>query len=87
MGVLPLQYENGQTAAGLGLTGREIFHIEGIRGALNSVAGRQATVRAVHVDGAAIEFTVKVRVDTPQEVEYFRAGGILPYVLEQLANA
>ena len=84
MGVLPLQFRAGENAAGLGLTGRETFHIEGVAAALNG-GGRRATVRAVAEGGAQKQFTVDVRVDTPQEVEYYRNGGILPYVLRQLA--
>jgi aconitate hydratase len=86
MGVLPLQFRSGENAAGLGLTGKETFHIEGVAAALNG-GGRRATVRAVADDGAEKQFTVDVRVDTPQEVEYYRNGGILPYVLRQLAGA
>jgi aconitate hydratase len=86
MGVLPLQFRPGENAAGLGLTGRETFHIEGVAAALNG-GGRKATVRAVAEGGAEKQFTVDVRVDTPQEVEYYRNGGILPYVLRQLAAA
>jgi aconitate hydratase len=85
MGVLPLQFADGQNAAGLNLTGRETFHIEGVKSALNG-GGRQAKVRAVGENGQETTFTVKVRVDTPQEVEYYRNGGILPYVLRQLAG-
>ena len=84
MGVLPLQFADGQNAASLKLSGRETFHIEGVPASLNG-GGRQAKVRAVADDGAETAFTVKVRVDTPQEVEYYRSGGILPYVLRQLA--
>jgi aconitate hydratase len=84
MGVLPLQFRAGETAAGLGLTGKETFHIEGVAAALVG-GGRRATVRAVAGDGSQKQFTVGVRVDTPQEVEYYRNGGILPYVLRQLA--
>jgi aconitate hydratase len=84
MGVLPLQFQTGETAASLGLTGRETFHIEGVKASLNG-GGRRATVRAVADDGAEKTFTAVVRVDTPQEVEYYRNGGILPYVLRQLA--
>jgi aconitate hydratase len=86
MGVLPLQYEAGQTAASLQLTGKETFHVEGVRSSLNG-GGRTASVRAVADDGSVKTFTVDVRVDTPQEVEYYRNGGILPYVLRQLASA
>ena len=84
MGVLPLQYRAGENAASLGLTGRETFHVEGVAGSLNG-GGRKATVRTVAEDGTPKQFTVDVRVDTPQEVEYYRNGGILPYVLRQLA--
>jgi aconitate hydratase len=85
MGVLPLQFRDGQNAAGLKLTGREVFHIEGVPQALGA-GPRVATVRAVADDGTETTFTVDVRVDTPQEVEYYRNGGILPYVLRQLAS-
>jgi aconitate hydratase len=84
MGVLPLQFQPGESAASLGLTGAEEYHIEGVAGSLNG-GGRTATVRAVKADGTEISFTAVVRVDTPQEVEYYRNGGILPYVLRQLA--
>jgi len=88
MGVLPLQFRAGQNAASLKLTGKETYHISGVRAALLNGGGqRQATVRAVAGDGTETTFTVEVRVDTPQEVEYYRYGGILPYVLRQLAGA
>jgi aconitate hydratase len=85
MGVLPLQFAEGQSAASLNLTGKETFHIEGVKSALNG-GGRQAKVRAIADNGVEITFPVLVRVDTPQEVEYYRNGGILPYVLRQLAG-
>jgi aconitate hydratase len=85
MGVLPLQFEAGQNAASLKLTGKEVYDVEGIPAALNG-GGRKARVRAVAADGTEKKFTVDVRVDTPQEVEYYRNGGILPYVLRQLAG-
>jgi aconitate hydratase len=81
MGVLPLQFKPGENAASLGLTGEETFSVEGVAASLNG-GGRTATVRA---NGKT--FLVDVRVDTPQEVEYYRSGGILPYVLRQLASA
>jgi aconitate hydratase A / 2-methylisocitrate dehydratase len=84
MGVLPLQFQAGRNAATLKLTGKEIYHIDGIAASLNG-GGRTAEVRAVADDGSTTTFTVDVRVDTPQEVEYYRSGGILPYVLRQLA--
>jgi aconitate hydratase len=85
MGVLPLQFQEGENAASLALTGRETFSVEGIRASMNG-GGRTATVRAKADDGKETKFTVIVRVDTPQEVEYYRNGGILPYVLRQLAG-
>jgi aconitate hydratase len=85
MGVLPLEFQAGETAASLGLTGKETYHIEGVKASLNG-GGRKAEVRAVGDDGVAKKFSVVVRVDTPQEVEYYRNGGILPYVLRQLAG-
>jgi aconitate hydratase len=86
MGVLPLQFPSGESAASLGLTGKETFDITGVRASLNG-GGRKAAVRAVTDDGSEVSFTADVRVDTPQEVEYYRNGGILPYVLRQLAGA
>ena len=61
------------------------FHVEGVAASLNG-GGRKAAVRAVAKDGSEKKFMVDVRVDTPQEVEYYRNGGILPYVLRQLAG-
>jgi aconitate hydratase len=83
MGVLPLQFVPGESKDTLGLTGKEIFHIEGVPQALAG-AGR-VTVRAVSDDCQEKTFQAVLRVDTPQEAEYFRNGGILPYVLRQLA--
>jgi aconitate hydratase len=84
MGVLPLQFGDGENAATLGLTGQETYSVEGIGASLNG-GGRKAVVRAKADSGEEKTFTVSVRVDTPQEVEYYRSGGILPYVLRQLA--
>jgi len=86
MGVLPLQFRPGQNAASLKLTGKETYSISGIGAALKN-GKRTALVTAVDSDGAERNFTVDVRVDTPQEVEYYRYGGILPYVLRQVAGA
>ena len=83
MGVLPLEFPPDQNAASLGLTGREVFHIEGVGEAI--AGSRRARVRAVAADGSERTFEALVRVDTPQEAEYYRSGGILPYVLRQLA--
>jgi aconitate hydratase len=84
MGVLPLQFTNGQTRESLGLTGKEMYRVEGVAEALRGA--KRAKVRAMSDDGTReTKFEVLVRIDTPQEVEYFRNGGILPYVLRQLA--
>ena len=83
MGVLPLEFQPGQNRETLGLTGTETFAIEGIAEAL--AGSRRARVRVVAADGSEKTFEVKVRVDTPQEAEYYRNGGILPYMLRQLA--
>jgi aconitate hydratase len=85
MGVLPLQYQAGQTASSLGLTGTETFSVDGVKAALETGA-KTAVVRAVDAKGVEKVLTVDVRVDTPQEWEYYRNGGILPYVLRQLAG-
>jgi aconitate hydratase len=84
MGVLPLQFAPGETAASLKLTGREKLEISGIRDAVEK--GSRVKVKAKSDDGLTeISFEAVPRVDTPQEAEYFRNGGILPYVLRQLA--
>jgi aconitate hydratase len=84
MGVLPLQFVQGQSAASLKLTGKEMFHISGVREAVET--GSRVSVKAVGVDGTETHFEAVPRVDTPQEAEYFRNGGILPFVLRQLAG-
>ncbi|MCL6543585.1 MAG: aconitate hydratase AcnA [Bryobacteraceae bacterium] len=84
MGVLPLEFSAGQNRESLGLTGHETYFIEGIREALEG--SRRARVRAVSADGVEKSFEVTVRVDTPREADYYRHGGILPYVLRQLAG-
>jgi aconitate hydratase len=75
MGILPLQYSDGESRESLGLTGEETFTIEGIRnGEANEVS--------VRADGKT--FTARLRLDTPREREYLRHGGILPYVVRKL---
>jgi aconitate hydratase len=84
MGILPLVFPAGESAASLGLTGRELFSITGAR---NGEA-REATVTAAPDDGGEpLEFTVRIRLDTPREREYVRHGGILPFALRRLAAA
>ncbi|MEN6603789.1 MAG: aconitate hydratase, partial [Bryobacteraceae bacterium] len=84
MGVLPLQFPAGENRETLGLTGREVFRVEGVREAVEG--SRRATVRAVDETGGEKKFEVVVRVDTPAEADYFRHGGILPFVLRQLSR-
>ena len=84
MGVLPLQFEDGQGAASLGLTGREVFSVSGLGQAVRP--GQTAEVTARSEDGATIAFRAKVRVDAPAEAEYFGQGGVLRMVLSELSG-
>ncbi|MFQ5741192.1 MAG: aconitate hydratase AcnA [Acidobacteriota bacterium] len=84
MGVLPLQFQPGESRAALGLTGLETYHVSGLASGLEP--GQRLAVRAVSVDGAEKRFHVVTRVDTPNEVLYYRHGGILHYVLRSLNN-
>lgn len=81
MGILPLQYKDGEDAESLGLSGTESYDITGLQ---NGTA-KSVQVTASKDDGSTISFEAKVRIDTPQEVEYYQNGGILHYVLRQLA--
>jgi aconitate hydratase len=83
MGVLPLNYLPGENAETLGLTGKETYDIEGLGDGSSGIV----TVKATAEDGRVTTFRARVRIDTPKEVEYFRHGGILHYVLRQLAAA
>ena len=83
MGVLPLQFLDGDSAASLGLDGREEFDIEGI----NEGRAKRVEVTATKADGTTTKFEALVRIDTPKEQEYYVNGGILHYVLRQLAEA
>jgi aconitate hydratase len=85
MGVLPLQFVEGQNRESLGLTGFETFAMEGIPAAVSSAGKTPARVTAT-LDDVTKSFEAVVRIDTPQEAEYYRNGGILPYVLRQLAG-
>ncbi len=86
MGVLPLQFGAGDSASSLGLTGEEVYDVEGLAGLLESgfASGRNVLVRARRPDGVERAFEATVRIDTPQEILYYRHGGILHYVLRQL---
>jgi aconitate hydratase len=92
MGVLPLQFPDGVSAQSLGLTGDEVFSIEGLAEAMrdDGAPPRDVLVRAESPGGSAeggtVEFDARVRIDTPREAEYFRHGGILQYVLRQLLS-
>ena len=81
MGVLPLQFMGGDSAQSLGLTGKEVFDIEGIADGTRTVA-----VTATRPDGERVRFDATVRIDTPKERDYFEHGGILHYMLRQLAT-
>jgi len=83
MSVLPLQFKDGQNAQSLGLTGKETFDIVG----LNKGAAKFVKVIAKGDDGKSTEFEVRLRIDTPKELDYYQHGGILHYVLRQLAAA
>jgi aconitate hydratase len=87
MGILPLQFEAGQNVESLGLTGEEVYDFAGLSELLANrfASGKTLEVKATAADGAIREFTAKVRIDTPREIEYFEHGGILQYVLRQLA--
>ncbi len=88
MGVLPLQFEDGQNAESLGLTGEETYDIAGVGQCLGGkfASGCAVKVVAKSANGQPKTFSAKIRIDTPQELEYFRHGGILQYVLRQLAS-
>jgi aconitate hydratase len=81
MGVLPLQFPDGQNAEALGLTGEEIFDITGVTAVNDEIPA------TVHVQAGDVEFDAVVRIDTPGEADYYRHGGIMPYVLRQLLGA
>ncbi|MFH1724837.1 MAG: aconitate hydratase AcnA [Elusimicrobiota bacterium] len=85
MGVLPLEFVDGQDAGSMGLTGLESYSIEGIAKAGGLEPRMRVTVKAAAEDGKEKAFEALVRLDTPAEVEYYRHGGILPYVLSQIA--
>ncbi len=84
MGILPLEFASGQSAASLGLTGEELFSVPSLE---DAIASRKATVKVKRPDGSASEFSATVRIDTPQEREYYRHGGILHFVFRQLLKS
>jgi aconitate hydratase len=92
MGILPLQFAEGENVESLGLTGEETFTLGTKPGELKAMldakfaGGKKLTVVAAAADGVKKEFAVVVRIDTPQEILYYQHGGILQYVLRQLAG-
>ncbi len=88
MGILPLEFPAGESAESLGLTGRESIEVVGLTDSLDKFkTGSSIEVIASPESGDAIKFNAKLRIDTPEEVEYFRNGGILQYVLRRLARS
>ena len=87
MGVVPLQFPAGQSAESLGLDGTEIFSVTGLTALNEGTTPRTVAVKAQKADGSEISFDAVVRIDTPGEADYFRHGGILQYVLRQLASS
>ncbi|HVH67161.1 MAG TPA: aconitate hydratase AcnA [Gemmatimonadales bacterium] len=86
MGILPMQFLPGETPESLGLTGKEVFEIAGLGAVLTEgfPRGKELVVKANRPDGSSVPVKVSVRIDTPQELQYYRHGGILEYVLRQL---
>jgi aconitate hydratase len=88
MGILPLQFLDDENAETCGLTGEELYHVVGLTDVLENFApGKTVKVRAKKADGTVTEFDATVRIDTPQEVQYYQHGGILQYVLRQLLQS
>ncbi|MGH8746744.1 MAG: aconitate hydratase, partial [Burkholderiales bacterium] len=85
MGILPLQFAQGDSAQSLGLTGDEAISITGLAGGI--APRQQASVSAARPDGTRVQFETTVRIDAPAELEYFLNGGILQMVLRRLLSA
>jgi aconitate hydratase len=88
MGLLPLEFTGGASAESLGLTGTETFDLEGLAASVgvDFATGKTLNMKATAQDGTVKEFAVRVRIDTPQELLYYKNGGILQYVLRSLVN-
>ncbi|GAA4421747.1 aconitate hydratase [Actinokineospora soli] len=86
MGVLPLQFPAGETAASLGLDGTETYDIAGITALNGGSTPRTVKVTATRTDGSTVEFDADVRIDTPGEADYYRNGGIMQYVLRKMVS-
>ncbi|CRK56194.1 Aconitate hydratase [Alloactinosynnema sp. L-07] len=87
MGVLPMQFPEGQTAASLGLDGTETFAISGVTGLNEGTTPRTLKVVATKADGSTVEFDAVLRIDTPGEADYYRNGGIMQYVLRKMVTS
>lgn len=87
MGVIPLQFPDGESASSLGLDGTETFDISGITKLNDGETPRTVHVTAAKQDGTKVEFDAVVRIDTPGEADYYRNGGILQYVLRKMTRA
>ena len=85
MGIVPLQFMPGENLTSLGLTGYDTFDVAGI--ADNLKIGKELSVKAIADNGKTTEFKVRCRIDTPAELDYYRHGGILEYVLRQLLQS
>ena len=87
MGVLPLQFRDGDSAASLGLTGEEEFDVRGVTALNDGASPREVSVSARRSDGSSVDFSARLRIDTPGEADYYRHGGIMQYVLRSLLRA
>jgi aconitate hydratase len=87
MGVLPLQFPTGETAASLGLDGTETFDVTGVTALNGGDTPRRVAVHATRTDGSTVDFDAVVRIDTPGEADYYRNGGIMPYVLRKMLRS
>src|SRR5690606_21570605 len=87
MGVIPLQFPQGESAKSLGLTGTEVFDIAGIEELNSGTTPATVHVTATKEDGSKVEFDAVVRIDTPGEADYYRNGGILQYVLRNMIRS
>ena len=87
MGVIPLQFPTGESHESLGLDGTEVFDIEGIEELNNGVTPKTVKVTATKDNGSVVEFDAVVRIDTPGEADYYRNGGILQFVLRNMAKS
>ncbi|MEI6454221.1 MAG: aconitate hydratase, partial [Actinomycetes bacterium] len=86
MGVVPLEFPQGESASSLGLDGEEVFSIDGLEDLNTGILPRVVEVSALHPNGHQVTFEARVRIDTETEADYYRHGGVLQFVLRQLAQ-